>query len=210
MDTEITDHLLTTTRSVRRRLDLTRQVPKQVLLDCVRISQQAPTGSNLQGWRFIIVQDAEKRKALTDIYRRSAEQHRAAYPAVYEPEDPQTRRVYDSAEYLIQVMDQVPTLVVPCIKGRPEGMSPTGLSVLYGSICPAVWSFMLALRSRGIGSSWTDMHLLNEADAAELLGIPKKVTQVALLPVAYYTGTDFKPAYRSPPESIAYFDGWSG
>ena len=210
MDLEIIDRLLTTTRSVRRRLDLTRQVPGKVLLDCVRIAQQAPTGSNLQGWRFVIVQDPGKRKALADIYRRSVEQHRAAYPEVYQPEDPQTRRVYDSAEYLTTVMDQVPTLVMTCIKGRPEGMSPTGLSVLYGSICPAVWSFMLALRARGIGSSWTDLHLLNEAEAAELLGIPKKVTQVALLPVAYFTGTDFKPAHRPPPETITYFDGWCG
>lgn len=209
MDTEITDHLLTTTRSVRRRLDLTRPVPREVLLDCVRVAQQAPTGSNLQGWRYVIVVDPEKRKALADIYRRSSAEHRAAYPDVWNPQDPQTRRVYDSAEYLLEVIDQVPALVVPCIKGRPEGMSPTGLSVLYGSICPSVWSFMLALRSRGIGSSWTDIHLLHEAEAAELLGIPKKVTQVALLPVAYYTGTDFKPAHRPPPETITYFDGWS-
>lgn len=208
MDTQITDHLLTTTRSVRRRLDLSRQVPKEILLDCVRIAQQAPTGSNLQGWRFVVVQDAAKRKALAEIYRRSIEQHRAALPDLYSPDDPQTRRVYDSAEFLVDVMDQVPTLVLPCIKGRPEGLPNAYASVLYASICPAVWSFMLALRSRGIGSSWTSMHLLNEAEAAELLGIPKKVTQVALLPVAYYTGSDFQPASRPPPETITYFDDW--
>lgn len=208
MDTEVTDHLLTTTRSVRRRLDLTRQVPKDVLLDCVRIAQQAPTGSNLQGWRFVIVQDDAKRKALAEIYRRSIEQHRANQPDMYAPDDLQTRRVYDSADYLIEVMDQVPTLVLPCIKGRPEGLPNAYASVLYASICPAVWSFMLALRSRGIGSSWTTMHLLNEAEAAELLGIPNKVTQVALIPVAYYTGLDFRPAFRPPPETISYFDGW--
>lgn len=208
MDTAITDHLLTTTRSVRRRLDLSRQVPKEVLLECVEIAQQAPTGSNLQGWRFVIVQDAAKRAALADIYRRSIEQHRAVQPDMYSPEDSQTKRVYDSADYLVEVMDQVPTMVLPCIKGRPEGLSNTYASVLYASICPAVWSFMLALRSRGIGSSWTSMHLLNEAEAAELLGIPKKVTQVALLPVAYYTGSDFHPASRPPPETITYFDDW--
>lgn len=208
MDTEATDHLLTTTRSVRRRLDLSRQVPKDVLLDCVRIAQQAPTGSNLQGWRFVIVQDAAKRKALAEIYRRSIQQHRADHPDMYSPDDLQTRRVYDSADYLIEVMDQVPTLVLPCIKGRPEGLPNAYASVLYASICPGVWSFMLALRSRGIGSSWTTMHLLNEAEAGELLGIPEKVTQVALIPVAYYTGLDFRPASRPPPETISYFDGW--
>lgn len=208
MDTEITDHLLTTTRSVRRRLDLSRQVPKEILLDCVRIAQQAPTGSNLQGWRFVVIQDAAKRKALAEIYRRSIEQHRATQPDMYSPDDAQTRRVYASADFLVDVMDQVPTLVLPCIKGRPEGLPNTYASVLYGSICPAVWSFMLALRSRGIGSSWTTMHLLNEAEAAELLGIPKKMTQVALLPVAYYTGSDFRPASRPPPETITYFDDW--
>jgi nitroreductase len=210
MDTAITDELLTTTRSVRRRLDLSRQVPRNVLLDCVRIAQQAPTGSNLQGWRFVVVQDAAKRKALAEIYQRSIKQHRTVQPDSYSPEDTQTRRVYESADYLMEVMDQVPTLVVPCIKGRPEGLPNAYASVLYASIFPAVWSFMLALRSRGVGSSLTTMHLVNEAEAAGLLGIPNKVTQVALLPVAYYTGSVFRPASRPPPETITYFDGWPG
>ncbi|MCV7150125.1 nitroreductase family protein [Mycolicibacterium pyrenivorans] len=208
MDTAITDHLLTTTRAVRRRLDLNRQVPTDVLLECVSVAQQAPTGSNLQGWRFVVVQDAAKRAALAEIYRRSIDQHRAVQPDSFSPNDSQTKRVYDSADYLVEVMDQVPTLVVPCIKGRPESLPHAYASVLYASICPAVWSFMLALRSRGVGSSWTTMHLLNEPEVAELLGIPKKFTQVALIPVAYYTGTDFRPASRPPAETITYFDSW--
>jgi nitroreductase len=208
VNTEITDHLLTTTRSVRRRLDLTRPVPREVLLDCVRIAQQAPTAQDKQGWHFVIVDDPDRREALGEVYRRSYAQIRAANPASFEHEDPEKKRVYVSSDQLAETMDQVPALVVPCVEGRPEEMPPMWVNILYSSICPAIWSFILALRSRGLGSCWTSGHLLNESDAAELLSIPKDVTQVALLPVAYFTGSDFRPANRPPPETITHFNGW--
>ena len=205
---EETDRLLTTTRAVRKRLDLQKSVERKVLLDCVRISQQAPTGSNTQLWRWVIVQDPEKKAAIAAIYGRGSgfidemKSHLA-------PGDEQTRRVYDSAGYLFDHLHEVPALVIPCVEGRPE--DPTDhctVASVYGSILPAVWSFQLALRSRGLGSAWTTLHLMWEAEVADILGIPEHVMQVALLPVAYTVGTDFKPARRPPPEDIVHWDAW--
>jgi nitroreductase len=129
-------------------------------------------------------------------------------PAFVPPSDSQTARTYASAAHLGDVLHRVPLLVVACVEGRPEGLPHAYAAALYGSIHPAVWSFMLALRSRGIGSSWTSIHLRREREAARLLGIPDGVTQVALLPVAYFTGGDFRPATRPPVETVTHYDGW--
>ena len=205
-DLDQTDLLLSTTRSVRRRLDLERPVEREVLLDCIRLAVQAPTGSNSQGWRWLIVDDADTKAALGDLYRRMGEVYLKSYSR--DGLTGQTNRVLDSAEYLSDVMDQVPAFVVPCIKGRLADTSPISASSFYGSIVPAIWSFQLALRSRGLGSTYTTLHLAHEAEANALLGIPDDVTQVALLPVAYTKGDDFKPAVRGPVEHITYANRW--
>lgn len=201
-----TDRLLRTTRSVRRRLDLDRPVDLSVVLDCIRLAVQAPTGSNGQGWRWMVVTDPAKR---AEIARRYGEVG-AAYlaKAAIEADDPQTRRVYESARALIDVLDRVPVLVIPCILGRFDGASNGVAASSYGSIMPAAWSFLLALRSRGLGSVWTTLHLFHEREVAELLGIPDTVTQVALFPVAHTIGTDFQPAVRGPVEDITFVDTW--
>lgn len=205
-DLDDTDRLLSTTRSVRRRLDLTRPVPRSVVLDCIRLAVQAPTGGNAQSWRWLAVDDAETRAALADLYRRSADRYLTAYRR--DDMAAQTQRVLDSADYLVGVLAEVPVLVIPCCKGRPVGSSPMALASFYGSILPAVWSFQLALRSRGLGSCLTTLHLAFEAEARELLAIPEDVTQVALLPVAYTTGDEFSPAGRGPVEHITYWNRW--
>lgn len=201
-----TDRLLSTTRSVRRRLDLDRPVDLSVVLDCIRLAVQAPSGSNGQGWRWMVVTDRAKRAEIARHYVESG----AAYlaQAAEAEEDPQTRRVYESASALTEVLHQVPVLVIPCIEGRFDG-APNGVAAAsYGSILPAAWSFLLALRSRGLGSVWTTLHLFREREVAELLGIPDTVTQVALFPVAHTVGTDFKPAARGPVEEITFVDAW--
>ena len=204
-----TDRLLTTTRAVRKRLDLDRPVPREVILDCIRISQQAPTGSNQQGWRWLIVTDEDKKAALADMYRRGGSGYLAATRASLEPGQEQTGRVLDSAAYLAENIERAPVLVIPCVKGRPpEGAPPILWAVMGGSIFPAVWSFQLALRSRGLGSVITSFHLLFEKEAAGLLGIPDDVVQMALLPVAYTKGTDFKAAERPPVDQIVHWDQW--
>ena len=202
-----TDRLLSTTRSVRKRLDLDRPVPDEVLLDCLRLAVQAPTGSNSQGWRWIIVTDPDKRRDLARLYREGGEGYLRA--SSERTMDPQTKRVYESAIHLTETLERVPVHVVPCIQGRAESSLNAMSASIYGSVLPAVWSFMLALRSRGLGSAWTTLHLVKEREAAEVLGIPyESVTQVALLPVAYTIGTDFKPASRPPVETVTYWNTW--
>lgn len=199
-----TDALLSTTRAVRKRLDLERDVPNEVILECLELAVQAPTGSNAQGWRWLVVRDAPTRAALADIYRRGAGDYFTARTGAIEPGS-QTARVVDSAVYLAEHLQDVPALVIPLIIGRLEG-SNIQAAGLYGSIIPAVWSFQLALRSRGLGSCYTTLHLNLEHEAAELLGIPGHLTQAGLVPVAYTKGTDFKPAKRAPVAGITYLD----
>jgi nitroreductase len=205
-DTTVTDHLLTTTRSVRKRLDLERPVEPEIILECLRLAVQAPTGSNAQGWRWVVVTDAHKRSELARLYNEGGADYLRSQAG--SEMDPQTRKVYESAVHLTDILDRVPVLVIPCIQGRADNAPNIMSASIYGSILPAAWSFMLALRSRGLGSAWTTLHLMKEKEAAELLGIPETVTQVALLPVAYTTGGDFKPAKRPPVEGITYWDEW--
>lgn len=208
MDIAATDHLLSTTRAVRKRLDLDRPVGREVILECLRLAQQAPTGGNQQGWRWLVVTDPDKRQALADIYNANRAIIEGARDVAHKNGDPQTIRVYDSAVNFGDVLHRVPVHVIPCIKGRADNAPNVSAASLYGSILPAVWSFMLAARSRGLGTVWTTIHLVKEAEAAKLLGIPDGWTQAALIPVAYTTGGDFKPAARPPVETVTFWDGW--
>jgi nitroreductase len=211
MDLATTDHLLTTTRSVRKRLDFARPVPRDVIEKCLEIALQAPTGSNSQGWHFVVVTDAAKRKALADLYRAGwsvyTQLERPPMPAD-DPRTAQLPRVVDSAQYLTDHLHEAPVMIVPCIEGRVETLPQFAQASVYGSILPAVWSLMLALRSRGLGSAWTTIHLMHEKEAAAILGIPDGWTQAALLPVAYFTGDDFKPAKRLPLAKVVSWNGW--
>jgi nitroreductase len=198
-----TDALLATTRAVRKRLDFDRPVPDDVLLDCLRLAVQAPTGSNRQGWRWMIVRDEAKKTALAEIYNRVGGEYLKANAKGVDAAS-RTGRVMDSAWFLAENLHRVPVMVIPLIIGRVEDVKQA--AGVYGSIIPAMWSFQLALRSRGLGSCYTTLHLGLEAEAAELLGIPDHITQAGLLPVAYTVGTDFKPAARGPIEEITYLD----
>lgn len=200
-----TDELLSTTRSVRKRFDLDRPVERDVILECVTLAQQAPSGSNAQTWRFVVVTDPELRRRLGEFYRSGAGEYLAQ--ARDRAQDATTRRVYESAAYLAENIERVPVHVIPCIYGRPsEDVRST--SGLYASVVPAAWSFMLALRSRGLGSVWTTLHLAHEAESSAMLGIPERVTQTGLIPVGHYTGTTFRPVARRPASEITYWDGW--
>lgn len=206
------DELLTTTRSVRKRLDLTRPVPDSLVRECLEIALQAPSGSNRQNWHWIVVTDQGKRAALGDLYRRAVETYldSPGSAAKLFPEDPERasvqQRVGDSVAYLGEHMGEVPVLVVPCLSVAklPEGNQ----AGLWGSLLPAAWSYMLAARARGLGTAWTTLHLLYEAEAAELLGLPNHIRQAALIPTAYYTGESFKPAKRQPLDEVLHLDTW--
>lgn len=206
VDIAAVDEVLTTTRAVRRRLNLNRPVERDVILECLRLAVQAPTASNQQNWRWVVVTDPDKRAAIADIYRSCGEDYLAH--AARTTEDPQTRRVYESAHALSATLAQVPVHVIPCIEGGLEGAPLVVAASAWASIIPAAWSFMLALRARGLGSVWTTLHLVKADEVAEILGIPDGVTQAALLPVAYTIGTDFKPASRPPVEDITSWNTW--
>jgi nitroreductase len=208
------DELLTTTRSVRKRLDFDRPVEREVVMECLEIALQAPTGSNRQGWEWVFVEDADKRLALRDIYRPNFQLYRSMPRPQYESDDPRAARadsVADSADYLSENFHRAPILLIPCHKGKPEDSTGGMSASFWGSLLPAVWSFMLALRERGLGSAWTTLHLINggEQKAAELLGIPfDRYSQAGLFPIANTKGTDFKPASRLPASAVAHWDAW--
>lgn len=209
-DLSQTDELLSTTRAVRKRLDLSRPVSRELINECLELAVQAPTGGNSQGWCWLVVDDADKRQALADLYRKGAEGYLTeAGKQADESGDKQTQRVFSSATYLMDHLHEAPVHLIPCIHGRPKGPVPaTALSGLYGSIYPAIWSFQLAARSRGLGTALTTLHLTCEQEAQDLLGIPEDVQQVALLPVAYTIGTDFKRAKRPPVADITHWNTW--
>jgi len=215
------DELLSTTRAVRKRLDLARPVPMAVVRECLELALQAPTGSNAQGWHFVVVTDASKRARIAELYATAFDAYRKMPVSAHaiaegrsEADRAQQERVIDSAEYLAQHLAKVPVHLIPCIAGRvdriPHGpMAHLAQASVYGSILPATWSFMLAARARGLGTAWTTLHLSHERQVAELLGIPfDEVAQVALIAVAYTKGTDFKPARRLPLANSLHVDSW--
>jgi nitroreductase len=206
------DELLTTTRSVRKRLDLEKPVPRDVIMECLELALQAPTGSNSQGWQFVFVDDEEKKKAIADVYRIAANPYMTAEKPTYgDSRDERTPLVVDSAKFLTEHLHEVPVMLIPCLQGRPDG-APAGMSAgFWGSLLPAAWSFMLALRSRGLGSAWTTLHLVGDGEkqVAEILGIPfDEYSQGGLFPIAYTKGTDFKKAKRLPAEQLTHWNSW--
>ncbi|EWM15966.1 nitroreductase [Kutzneria sp. 744] len=197
------DELLSTTRSVRLKLDLERPVEPEVINDCLRLALQAPSPGNLQMWRWIVVRDANKRAELGRLFREAGNEYLASLPGDI-PE-----HSLRSGRFLIDNIERVPVFVIPCVLGRPPA-TVFESSAFWGGIYPAVWSLQLALRTRGLGSTMTTYHLTREAEAREILGIPEDVTQTCLLPIAYTTQTTFKPAQRRPLSEVAYTDRWDG
>ena len=204
-DLEQTDELLSTTRAVRRRLDLEREVPDHLLLRCIELAEQAPSGGDISSRRWLVIRDPEIKKQLADLYRaaggsgiieRAEERRGSGHPK---------QRVLDSASHLAANLERVPVLVLATVWGVHDGSGRPGL---FDSVIQAAWSFCLALRARGLGSAWTTLHLGKAKEFAEILGIPAGVTQVVLLPVAWTIGTEFKRASRRPASEIVWFDRW--
>lgn len=209
MDVSTVDHLLTSTRSVRRRLDLTRPVEPDVIQRCLDIAVQAPAGGNLARYHFVVVTDPGKRSELAALYRRAFfESYVPGRKQVKAPFPESESAFFESATHLAEHLAEVPAHIIPCFEGRVETNGPFWQASMYGCILPATWSLMLALRARGVGSSLTTLHLMFEEEVAGLLRIPDGVTQAGLVPIAYFTGQDFKPAKRVPSRQRTYWDAW--
>ncbi len=212
------DELLTTTRSVRKRLDFSRPVEAELLRECLEIAVQAPTGGNRQHWHFVMVTDRQQINALGKIYQKGwtiyvqeqASMAEAAQSKRMSSERIATlARVADSASYLAEHMPEVPAMLIPCGFGRIDNIPSSQQAGYWGSLLPAAWSFMLAARARGLGTCWTTIHLYFEQEAAQVLGMPyEKITQAALIPVAHTLGTEFKPGSRVPLDDIVHWDRW--
>jgi nitroreductase len=206
------DDVLMTTRSVRKRLDFDRPVEREVLEECLEIAMQAPTGSNSQGWAWVVVEDPDKKRAIADYYGGNFDLYAQSAGAQYPEGDPRNDQrdgVRSSAMYLRENFHRVPYMVIPVIRGRVDNMPGAVQAGFWGSILPAAWSLMLAARERGLGSAWTTLHLPNEKEVAELLGIEyDKWSQAGLFPIAYTKGTDFKPAKRLPLDQLVHWDTW--
>lgn len=214
MDLVTADKLLMSTRSVRRRLDFTRSVEPEVIERCIHIALQAPTGGNSQGWHFVVVTDSLKRSDIAEWYRRAWHVY-AASPDSGRPrigeEDPrfeQQKRIISSAAYLAEHLHEAPVLIIGCVAGRVENAGPLAQASLYGSVLPACWSLMLALRARGVGAAWTTLHIMFEKEVAKILAIPDDITQAVLLAAGYYKGAEFKPAERLPAASRTHWNSW--
>jgi nitroreductase len=205
--------VLTTTRSVRKRLDLTRPVDLAVVRECLTIALQAPSGSNRQGWQWLVVADADQRAAIGAVYKRACDEYLESSGAAGNlfADDPARsavqQRVHSSVAALADTMAQVPVQVIPCLR-VPGGLGPGNQAGLWGSVLPAAWSYMLAARTRGLGTAWTTLHLKYESEVAEILELPSDVHQAALIPTAYYTGDGFRPAPRQPLDEVLHVDRW--
>lgn len=208
------DEVLTTTRSVRLRLDFDRPIEPEVITECLEIALQAPTASNSQQWQWVVVTDPDKIRAIAELYERGFKilrDTRADEPPRWQGGDSraeQEEKVSRSATYLAAEMHRCPAMLLACISGRVEDAGPMAQAATYGSIIPGAWSFMLAARARGLGMAWTTIHLRYEEETAALLGIPNDVTQAVLFPMAYFTGETFKPAPRVPLEEVVHWNEW--
>lgn len=221
LDLASVDHVLNTTRSVRLRLDLERDIPRTLIEEALEIALQAPTGANTQTWRFLVVTDPKLKAGIADCYRKGAANYMADETGMertgvsanreFASDDMRTQQkdgVISSSVFLMENMQNAPALIIPCIESRFEQESPFVQASMYGSILPATWSLMLALRARRIASAWTSLHLIYEHEVRALLGIPDNITQAALLPIAWLKGGELHRAKRLPLSEVAYWDRW--
>ena len=205
-DLDSVDYILQTTRSVRKRLDLTRPVDENVIIKCLDIAVQAPTGSNAQGWKWLIVTDKEKIAKIGEYYKKSFTAYSSSGSPPKRADPEQQKKVADSSSYLADHMGEVPMLIFACVTGRTNEI-PLAAG-LFGSIIPAAWSLMLSLRARGIGAAWTTLHMAYDKECNEILGIPDYITTAVMLPVGYFKGETFKKAMRNPAKDFTYWNTW--
>ena len=208
------DELLTTTRSVRKRLDVDRPVDPALIRECLALAQQAPSASDSQPFHFVVMTDPDRRAAMAELIRKGIEIYATLPESLMQlhHDDPNREaareRIVASVGVLLPNLERIPVWVFPCIEGSLEGMPPVAISAIMGSVVPAAWSYMLAARSRGLGTCWMNLHQMVGPAGDELLGLPKGVIQLCGIATAHTIGTDFKPAYRRPLDEIIHHERW--
>lgn len=205
------DEVLTTTRAVRRRLDFERSVPRELLEECVGIARQAPSGRNRQRWDFVFIGGDRRKAAVVESWRAGLRAGAVGDDVTRDASPAGWQRIAGSLADLANRLHEAPWLMIPCVRvsSRAELDDVRGQAGAWGSVLPAVWSFMLAARERGLGTAWTTAHLTYERKVAEILGIPYgTAVQAALTPVAFTVGTDFAPARRAPVEQFIHWEQW--
>jgi nitroreductase len=201
-----------TTRSVRRRLDFDRPIEPELIERCIDAAVQAPTGMNREAWRFLVLTEAEPKARVAELYRSGfdglANRFRDQLPPdLSDQKLPNERPTYVG---LAENLHRMPALILVCSEGRPDPDNAAMQVAFYGSVLPAAWSLMLALRASGLGATWTTLLVTEEERVAKALGIPADVTQTILLPVAYTKGAVLKPAKRKPAREVTYWNRWAG
>ena len=198
LDLASVDLVLGTTRSVRRNLDFEREIDPAVIMDCIDIATQAPTGIPGQNWRFVLVTDAQQKSRLAKLYEATL------YEFVKEREVP----LKDTQRALVARMHEMPLLICVCAMGQTPGSNPAEQVAFYGSILPAAWSLMLALRARGLGSTWTTLLSARQNEVREILQMPADSVLTVMLPVAYMKGARLSKAERLPASQVSYWNRW--
>ena len=197
LDLESVDRVLGTARSVRRKLDLDRPVEPDVLFDCINLATQAPTGLVGESWRFVVVTEPERKQRVAEIYRGVLEELVAG-----------GLEIKPTQRALIDRLPHVPAMIFVCVIAEPPGTEVSRQVGFYGSILPAAWSLMLALRSRGLGTTWTSVLAARAEPIAEVLDMPEGVMQTVMLPVAYTKGAKLRWADRLDAREVTYWNSW--
>lgn len=198
IDLDSVDTVLATARSVRRKLDFERPVPRQVILDCIDIATQAPTGLGGESWRFLVVMEAERKRALAELYREVLEELSRARGVEIKP----TQRA------LVARLHEIPAMILVCSTAEGPSEAISGQVAYYGSVLPAAWSLMLALRARQLGATWTTLLASRQQEVADILAMPETVVNTVMLPVAYTRGAKLRRADRRPAHEVTFWDGW--
>ena len=192
------DEVLSTARSVRRNLDFERPIEREVLYDCIDVAVQAPTGIAGENWRFVIVDEAEPKAAIAEIYRE-------VLLNIFAERDMPMKPTHKA---LIERLHEIPAMIFVCVDGAPLGEEVSSNVAFYGSILPAAWSLMLALRARQIGATWTSLLSSRQEEVADVLHIPDGVVQTVMLPVGYTKGATMRRAARQPAAEVSFWNRW--
>lgn len=191
---------MSTQRAIRRlRSD---PVDDDVVLRCIELATRAPTGSNRQGWEFVVVRDPEVKHQLARLNRQAW----SVYRRLGGRRSESMSKIVDAVQWQADHFEEVPVVVVPCLHGRaPVFGAPVVAASYYGSIFPAVQNLLLAARAAGLGATLTTLPLWSVTLARRTLGLPGSISPVAVVPMGWPQG-NYGPTTRRPVEEVVHLN----